>query len=158
MMSKLPLIFSILALSVALYGTVRTPPASDRFGSGLAAYNLNSPTNALSSQLEMTLNRDFLALWEFSMVKENTMAKIKEQKDTIEIHRESNYQGKKLLFISYIQNGLDKKEVVAFEQPDDDPRWFLSRFSRYSMKDGALKNAVDDWEKDGRALNDLKLP
>lgn len=129
----------------------------DPLGSGLEAYDFSSPQAALTSALELEQSDDIRAGIELARLRNNSRAD--EKLKTTKVHKESTYEGKKLLFISYEENGLSQYDVAAFEKHADTGYWLPSHVSTYSMNDNQLKSAIQEWEaRSGKIAIDVATP
>lgn len=138
-LSASALILSVIALAKGFL--------FDPLGSGISSYDFTSPTAALTSSLDMAINGDVRAEIELSVLKFGKSQR--EKRKTFKVHRESDYQGKRFLFVSYTENGLPKHSVEAFEKDTDTALWIPKYFSRYDIEDSAMEKAVKEWEKNG---------
>jgi hypothetical protein len=130
-------LLSIIALCIAIF---RHP-----LGRGMNAYDFSTPSAALKSQIEMALNNDIRAAIELETMRSRKAAK--EKLNTLKIHKESEYGGKKILFISFEKNGILKYDIESFEKDADSGLWYHSYVGTYDMKDSDLKKAIEDWQK-----------
>ena len=80
-----------------------------------------------------------------------TRPKAQEKLRTLQIKKEAEWKGAKLLFVSYEEGGIPKFEVAGLEKDASSGLWFPKHFSRYSLPDDAksLKQAIEAWESDG---------
>lgn len=136
-------ILSLVAATVSI-GAAWWTISHDPLGKGIDAYSFTTPRKTLCSQLDMVLNQDFRAMQEIDFLRSGSTPQ--EMRDTLKVHKESNYQGKKLLFISYERNGLPHYDVESFEKDADTGLWFPAYVSTYNMDDEALENAVTHWK------------
>ena len=144
-LSSTAFVLSLLAFAVALL--------RDPLGKGLDAYDFSTPRAALISQLQMTAHLDVRAVIELTQIREGK--KVEEKIKTVKVHTESNYRGKKLLFISFKENGLWKYDVEGFEKHTDTGWWFPVYVSTYDIDDSSLKTAIEKWkEKTGKIESD----
>jgi hypothetical protein len=141
---SLPFWLSLAALVISVATAIWTM-VSDPLGSGLSNYDFSSPEQALRSSLAIEINHDIRAQLEFDRL---VLGKKRAEKlKTLKIHRESEYQGKKLLFVSFEQNGIPRKDVEAFDKDADTGIWTGPMFMRASeIQDADLREAVDKWE------------
>jgi hypothetical protein len=140
---RVPLIVSAIAIVLSLCCIIYTT-LHDPLGAGLSSYDFTTPQNALQSQLQIDANSDLRAAIELQRAKNGRAEQ--EKRDTVKVHRESSYEGKKILFISYNENGLPKHEIAAFEKDAETGFWFPGYVSTYKMNDSALESAIDEWK------------
>lgn len=140
-------IISVVALLVSLGVAWRTF-THDPLGSGIDAYNFTTAKDALLSQLDMSINRDMRANFELMWVKAENA--VKEKRESVRVHSESEYQGKKLLFVSFQENGVPKNAVEAFEKDAQTGFWFPTYVSTYGMDDPSLEKAIKEWRDKAR--------
>lgn len=140
--SRLPLVLSLAALVIAVASTAwnifRNP-----IGAGISAYDFTTPQNALDSSLAIDINADIRAMLDLQRLKSRNS---KEKRETLKIHRDADYQGKKILFISFKQNGITKYDTEAVEKDAETGLWFPAYVSTYGMDDDALERAINAWE------------
>ena len=141
--SKLSIILSSLALALSLFVFLWTY-VMDPLGSGISSYDFTTPKSALTSSLKIQANRDFRAMLDLERLKQGNTANEKQR--SVQVHKESNYQGKKILFISYTENGLKKNDISSFEKNADSGLWFPSYVSTYNMGDSDIENAIKKWK------------
>ena len=142
--SRLPLILSTAALAIsaisAAWGYINDP-----LGSGLGSYDFTTPQAALLSQIDMDKRQDVRAMLELQTLKKGASAT--EKRKTIKVHKESNYQGKKVLFTSHVENGIPKNDIATFEKHADSGYWFPAYLSTYDIDDKALEHAIEEWKQ-----------
>jgi hypothetical protein len=140
---KLPTYLSAAALLISAAVAAKVF-LTDPLGAGLGAYDFTTPKAALTSELQVSVARDVRAQLDLAQLKSGKAEQ--EKLNTVKIERESDYQGKKILFISYQENGLPKYGISAFEKHTDTGYWLPVYISSYSISDSALEKAVNDWE------------
>src|SRR5262249_45471330 len=119
----------------------------DPLGSGLKKYDLSTPKAALESHARMEADSDVRALRE---LEERTGSKrAKEKAKTLQVHKEVNHRGHKLLFISYKEDGLSKHDVVAFKKDDDADVWRPTPLGAFAFDKGDddLADQVQRWKR-----------
>jgi len=117
----------------------------DPLGAGVSSYDFTTPKRALDSQLRIKINQDIRAQLDLAFLQSGRFAE--EKLSTIKIHKESIYQGKKLLFVSYKKNGIPQYDIEGFEKDAESGYWFPAYISAYGIDDLALKKAITDWKK-----------
>ena len=140
--SQLPLVLSVAALFIALttaaWSVYRNP-----LGAGISAYDFTTPPKAIDSSLAITLNADIRAMMDLQRLKDRHA---KEKRATLKIHRDADYEGKKILFISFKEDGITQRDTEAFEKHADTGLWFPAYVSEYDMDDAVLKLAIEAWK------------
>ena len=140
---RLALLLSGLALFVSV-ATFAWSFWHDPLGAGIRQYDLSTPEKALRSITDIRVSGNIRAQIEISRLIDGK--KMQEKSKTIKVHSESNYQGKKLLFVSFTENGLPKNDIEAFEKDTDTGFWFPRYVSTYSMSDPAIEKAIKEWK------------
>jgi hypothetical protein len=144
-LSGLAVLVAIAALVVAL---VRDP-----LGSGLANYDFSTPKAALISQMKIALNKDIRALLELqSQIKSK---KLKEAIDTVEVRKEAEFQGKKILFVAFKEDGVNKYKTGAFEKHAETGFWQPTYVSAFTVEkeNKELAAQMRRWEEAGELLS-----
>ena len=92
---------------------------------------------------------DFSTLMELQFKQRDRKVKIK--LETIEIRKEVEWQGKKLIFYTFEENGIRKYSVSTVEKDAETGFWYPADFNTSSLPDDAksLKQSIDAWESDG---------
>ena len=148
MKTTLALILSGIAIALSAFASYRIlRPATDY--KPLSSYDFSTPAAALTAQSQMLADGNYPALIQ-EEIRRNS-PKAKEKLRTLEIKKEAEWMGTKLLFTSFEEDGIKKFNVAAFEKDANSGLWFSGRFSRYSLPDDAktLKQTIDAWESDG---------
>ncbi len=141
--TRVSLVMSACALALSLLALAWTL-ASDPLGKGIEGYDLSSPEGALRSELKMQLNQDIRARIQLDAMKKGKT--VREKLETLKVHRTSDYAGKKLLFVSFTDNGISKYDVEAAEKDADTGMWLHTFVSIYDIEDSALQEAAERWE------------
>jgi len=118
-------------------------------GAGISSYDLSTPKAALRSMWEIQESMDIRAQIELSRLRSGDHGE--EKLKTFEVRRMDEFQGKKILFISYEEDGLKKYECVGFEKDAGTGLWFPSHVSAYSVRgdNKDLATMMETWEKKG---------
>lgn len=151
MKSTLALTFSVLALIVsAVAGYHSLHPAARH--KPLSAYDFSTPAAAVTAQTRILADGNYPALMEKEF--RGSTRKAKEKLRTLEIKKEAEWKGTKLVFVSFEEGGVRKFAVEAFEKEADSGLWFPVDFSRRSLPGEALslEQSIDAWERDGTLL------
>lgn len=88
-------------------------------GKGLAGYDFSTPKRACFSVEEMYLNHDWLA---FSELCEGPM--LKEYLKTLEVKKEVELEGRRILFVSFSLNGIKKFKTEELQKDAQTGLWF----------------------------------
>jgi hypothetical protein len=139
---QLPLILSSIAVVISLAAMFKP---NNLPGKSISAYDFSTPEKALLSQIRIELNNDVRASLELTDILYND--KYEERLKTNKVHSVSEYAGKKILFISYNENGLTKYDTQAFEKDADSGFWNRTVVGTYDVSDKTLKKAMEEWEK-----------
>lgn len=80
---------------------------------------------------------------------------LKEELETLEIRKEVEFQGRKILFVAFKQKGVNKYEVTGFEKDAETGFWKQTGASAYSVEDAnkELADQMRRWEKSGELGN-----
>jgi hypothetical protein len=134
------LMLSIIAVAVggvALYLQLTTDPLDARRGTNplkgaLDRYKeeLKTPAGTAKAEIEMVMNRDFRANIEYSTIFEDKQ--LKEKFESFKVEKDADYKREppkdpkakkskstgefKILFVTYKQDGEDKKETIVMEK------------------------------------------
>jgi hypothetical protein len=120
----------------------------DPLGGSMAKYDFSNPKAALLSQYKMELNRDVRAMMDFSFrIKSSAL---REAIGSLEVRKEAEFQGKKILFIGFKKNGVNKYETKAFEKDAETGLWAPTYVSSFTVAkdDPQLAKQMEKWEKD----------
>jgi hypothetical protein len=114
--SRAPLVLSILALVIALaagaYVVYRDPPWGR-----LSRYDFRTAEKAYLSHLRIEATGDIQAMIELQ--RKAVRKQMREKLDTVQVQRNEEFRGKRILFIEYQQDGSRRREIAYFE-PDAD--------------------------------------
>jgi hypothetical protein len=110
----LSLILSIVALAVALGSLAWQFFRGDSLGHGLSHYDFSTPEKALLAQGQMRLNHDLRAEWEYYEKMDGGLQK--ERLDTLKVEKQRIWNKRVILFISYKQKGVERKDINAFRK------------------------------------------
>jgi len=143
-----------LSVCLSVWGLIAAQSAkktasrtSSEFGTSLDGYDFTTPAASYRSAMEVAANADLRAFMELLLKQEEYQ--LKEKLQTFEIHKDAEFQGKKLLFVSFKRDGIGQKRVEAMEKNATNGKWFHTPFSRYDLKkeSPALHEQVAKWEK-----------
>jgi len=144
--SRLPVVLSAVATVVSLAALLLTLLLlmDNPFGKGLDAYDFTSPKLAMLSEIDMKLNQDIRAAFELQLMRAGD--ELREKRNTLKVHKEATYQGKKILFISFSKNGVPKHDIASYEKDAASGFWSSSYVSTYNLDDDALEKSIKDWK------------
>jgi hypothetical protein len=123
---------------------------ADPLGPGLARYDFTTPQAALVSQMQIKLRKDVRAAAELQALAEGD--KIKEKLDTLEVRREADWNGTRILFIAYQEGGSKRYGIAGFEKNARTGLWAPVPVPLESVREQNpdLAKQIDSWEKEGR--------
>jgi hypothetical protein len=115
---------------------------------GLNNYNLSSPREALFSIARIHADGDVRAILELDGLEHDFLPK--ELLRTLELRREVEHRGKKILFIAYEQRGIKKFDTRVFDR-DADGRWLPSHLAPGDLERDhpGLAQQMRDWRERG---------
>jgi hypothetical protein len=142
-----------LALGLALLALVLAIVVLfvDPANRGLAAYDLDTPRDALVAEAKMQAKKDARALMELDMLRSGRDPEA--MAETLKIEREQTFQGKKILFVTWEEDGVEKHGVRAVEKDAETGYWIPAHFPRdaeLEQSDPQLAQNVRSWELEGR--------
>lgn len=138
-----PVVLSVAALAISMC-TAAWSILHDPLGAGISSYDFTTPANAPNSKLATDRNGDVRAMMDLDRLRGR---RSQEKMATIKVRRDAEYGGKKILFISFKENGLTKHDTEAFEKDAETGLWFPAFVGEYSMTDAALKRAIETWKE-----------
>ena len=141
----LSLLVALAALGIALF--------RDPLGSGISKYNFSTPRTALESYLKMRINQDMRAEIELRSLFEGKQ--LKEELNTLDVRKEVEFQGKKILFVAFKKNGVNKYNILSFEKDAGTGFWERTHVGAYEVeKDNKeLATQMRRWEESGELGN-----
>lgn len=121
----------------------------DPLGSGISKYDFSTPRAALVSRMKIEANKDIRAMIEFE-----SRVHSKEQKekiDTLEVRKEADFRGKKILFVAFKAKGVNKYSIEGFEKDANTGYWLPSYVGSFEVEkdDKELAEQMRRWEKSG---------
>lgn len=145
--SPWPMAVSLLALALSVSALAMVWNQSQKhplefFGESVEDYDFSTPWESLRSHKIMELNPR--ATWELHH--QEASEANEEFLRTVKLHRESEYKGTKILFITLQKNGLPRYEVVFFEKDADTGRWMKTYLNTFNIDEKDLQKAISDWE------------
>ena len=144
-------LISFTALLVSL-GALALAAFRDPLGAGLKKYDFSTPKAAMVSHARMQINGDVRALVELQQRTEGR--KVKEMLDTLDVRKEVEHRGRKLLFVTYKKDGVSKYEVAGFEKDAATGFWLPRSTYGFDVEkdDKDLAEQMRRW-KDGGTLS-----
>jgi hypothetical protein len=148
MKSTLALIASILALSISCFVWYTQSTLTEK---PLSAYDLKSPVEAIRTQARLIADMNLRAHVELEFLHKGRRQEAEDFLRTLEVRKEAEWKGTKLLFCAYEVKGIKKYDVRGVEKETDSGMWMPSSFGTYSLPDTEkeLKEAIIAFEKDG---------
>ena len=112
----------------------------------MSKYDFTSPESAAKSMLEINSEVDVRANLEIS--RHRNGGSTSEILRTDEVNKVADYQDKKIVFVSYLQNGKKKKETLTFEKNLESKLWMPVTLLPYSIEDSnaELAKEMREWE------------
>lgn len=108
-------IVSSTALLVACL-TAAWVAVGDPWGKGIDKYDMSTPKAALLSGLEIQSGPYTHAKIDYLVGNPRVARALVEKRRTVEVHRETEWKGNKVLFISFEENGIKKRTVEFYEK------------------------------------------
>jgi hypothetical protein len=141
LLAVVALALSLVALGLTVYGRYFDHP----LGKGLKGYDLTSPEKAYQSKVEMNLAVDINAFREMNAIFGGKEAEDKLKSFAVE--KTGEYAGKKILFVKWTTEGVDRYEIRSFEKHVDSGLWEEAHLSAWSVDDESLSEEMKSWEK-----------
>jgi predicted Zn finger-like uncharacterized protein len=141
-MSALALVLSGVALGLVFF---RNPLP----GSSLKKYDFSTPKAALTSQLEMERDQNLRAGMEMNGLVEGPL--VQEKLRTLDVRKEAEWKGKKILFVAYEQKGVKKYNTIGFEKDAKTGFWLRHYVSSFEVRkdDERLARVMESWQDRG---------
>lgn len=143
---------SFLALGIASFTayTVFIAGRQDVSSTAMKAYSFSSPEDSLRSVLTMRKNGEFTALRTFDVAFNSSV--IDEKLSTLQIHKTREYDGRRILFISYRERGDAKYATEAYLRDAHSGLWGPTRYEYYDVKDQQLASEMRGWLDGSEAM------
>lgn len=151
----LPIILSVVAIVISL-GTLARTYYHKPLGEGMSRYDMTTPKAAIESQLRMVADSDLLAVLEMNLLGDDDLAA--EKLRTLEVAKESEWRGSKVLFVRFEQNGIKKYDAEYLSKDAKTGIWRANSSLTYSLisaamsdspEDKAISNMVSTWREHG---------
>lgn len=118
----------------------------------LAKYDFSTPQAALKSTWKMEAEFDIVAMLAYERITRGPKAKLR--LDSLEVTKEVDYEGKKILFVKYKDSSDDgkvteRKDVITMAK-DGDSGLFVRRYVgsyEISQKNKELAEEMDKWTR-----------
>jgi hypothetical protein len=141
--STAALVAAIAALATAYW----YDPAIARLG----GYDFTTPEAAYKSHLQMKANADIGAMLALESLESGRRAE--EMLESFEVHKEAEWEGRKVLFVSCIANGVRKYDTPSFEKDAERGQWIPKGTPYISSLDKDLspvEEAMKSWRELGK--------
>lgn len=137
--------FSMLALLVSLgtAGWIWLVGHQDTSTQAIRGYSFSSPEDAMRSVLTMRKNGEFTALRSFDVAFNSSV--IDEKLSSLKVHQIREYDGRRILFLSYKERGDDKYATEAYIRDAESGFWGPTRYEYYDVQDQALASEMRNW-------------
>jgi hypothetical protein len=138
-------ILSLLAFAIAT-GTacwVFLGGRQDVSAQSIKGYSFSSPEDALKSVLTMRQKGEFTALRSFDVAFNSAV--IEEKISTLKIEKIREYDGRRILFITYKERGDMKYATEAYIRDAHSGLWGPTRYEYYDVGDRELAAEMRGW-------------
>jgi hypothetical protein len=139
-LAGIALLVAIVAIIIAI--TIPRHP----LGKGMSGYDFTSPSATVKSLAAARANNDVLVMIELDQLQSDRFAA--EKLRTLEIKKEVTSNGKKVVFVSYLEDGVKKHDTVSVEKDADSGLWIPARFS--AVSDAAIRKDIEKWEESAK--------
>jgi|GEM_PF-3299500 len=112
-------------------------------------YSFSSPEDALRSVLSMRKNGEFTALRSFDVAFNSSV--IDEKLQSLTIHKVREYDGRRILFVSYKERGDEKYATEAYIRDAHSGLWGPTRYEYYDVGDSNLAAEMRTWLESSKA-------
>ncbi len=109
----------------------------------IKGYSFSSPEDALRSVLTMRKKGEFTALRSFDVAFNSSV--IEEKLSSLQIHKVREYDGRRILFISYRERGDEKFATEAYIRDAHSGLWGPTRYEYYDVGDRNLAAEMRGW-------------
>jgi hypothetical protein len=152
----LALFGTLVALATAGYVVYRDPPGKAKTdstdpaktttsaASNLSRYDFSSAEAALRSEYKIQLTGDVPALLELQA---KTDRKVRQEAlDTLDVKRAVDFEGKKVVFLTYRKDGKEVKETHWYRRDPDAGMWIRTEPpAKVREKDPKLAGEIQAW-------------
>lgn len=143
--------FSLLSLliAVATASWVFLIGRQDTSAAALKSYSFSSPEDAMRSVLQMRKEGQFTALRSFDVAFNSAV--IEEKLSSLQIEKVREYDGRRILFVTYRERGDTKHGTEAYIRDAHSGLWGPTRYDYYDVGDRDLANEMRAWLEVDRA-------
>lgn len=147
----LPIAAILISSSACAWVTFYNP-----LGKGISKYDFSTPKKSLMSQCEIMAHNDIRA--QFELPNRPIARLYKEFLKNLKVHREAEWQGKKILFITFEMNGIEDYETEAFEKDAETGFWMNASATADAVErdDKRLAVMMREWKERGSGHSDSK--
>lgn len=135
--------FLALGIATATAAWVFWGGRTDTSPNAIKAYSFSSPEDALRSVLTMRKKGEFTALRSFDVAFNSAV--IEEKLSTLQVHKIREYDGRRILFVSYKERGDEKFATEAYIRDADSGYWGPTRYEYYDVQDRNLASEMKGW-------------
>lgn len=135
--------FSAFVLAAGTAAWVFLGPRKDVSLDSIKSYSFSSPEDALRSVLTMRKKGEFTALRSFDVAFNSAV--IDEKLQSLQIHKVREYDGRRILFISYKERGDEKYATEAYIRDANSGLWGPTRYEYYDVGDRNLAAEMKGW-------------
>ena len=114
----------------------------------IKGYSFGSPEDAMRSVLVMRQKGEFTALRSFDVAFNSSV--IEEKLSSLQIHKVREYDGRRILFISYRERGDEKFATEAYIRDAHSGLWGPTRYEYYDVADQTLASEMRGWLESAR--------
>jgi hypothetical protein len=115
-------------------------------------YDFSTPKAAIESQLQMRLNGDIRAMLEYEQTLDRH--EVEEELKTLEVHKQLEYRGNLVVFITFNKEGVKRYEVRWMEKDARSGMWRSAKRGYVGSpvgktdpdSDNILKQ-IDEWQR-----------
>jgi hypothetical protein len=119
----------------------------------LRSYDFSSPEAAIKSQFEMLASWDYAAILQLELADQGiTSTSANEMNDTLRIHHSESVQDYVILYYSFQQNGIPKREAQAYEKASNGSTWTTTTLPVWKDDVEDLQEAstrMESWAEQG---------
>ena len=147
----LPIVAILISSGACAWVTLYNP-----LGKGISKYDFSTPKKSLISEFEIAAHNDIRAQFELP---NRLMARLcKELLKKLKVHREAEWQGKKILFITGEMNGIEVYGTEAFEKDAETGFWMSASAPADAVERDNKRLAVmmREWKERGSGHSDSK--
>lgn len=147
---ELPTILSIAAIGISGIAILLTLFGGQR---GLNSYNLKTPVDTIRSEIEIERDMNLKAQLELEQLRRDRGKKeLNEILSTLEVVKEAEFNGTKILFVKYKENGVTKHVIRGAQKEADSGLWYPKSISSYTVdkENKTLASEMKKWISEGK--------